>query len=578
MSSDCPFIYFLVEEQHLPEDVSGKYYCIGKQESGGDYVDNTLVFENGDYRVWIGETGGISYLLLTRSDDFRDANADCYYKELTYHDENDPSTWTTEGGEIWDGFGDWSEYVIEIKRKDLDPQHRFDVSVVKYIYDYGEVVSFEETTDIDIHGYYYNIGALEEDNQYKGVVDVFQRPDKEYSIWYYENAGEKHVILSKTNNLGNLYQNSDFFISPFAHYEWTENPEEWPVYPERYWPGLGDWDGYGAKVIYEEKEVTTTTTTTTTPEPHIEPSEDMLYVAFGGALNYTEVDKVFYNDSPSYYAPGYNESYPIDIEVPFLNGSYGADQIYILIGKMGTEELETIIDIGNIEIDIKDSTTGELIDFKLVENNHYNSEYYYENWDDENFSPLILVINNNKSLIDPNYRHRLLDCFVKNKEDNSFIKFSITIQDQNKTFHYISVDKANIRKRNIFSAQGKEGIININNLNDTYVLISPFAFINEVKKGSDFDFSYPLNSFFYRIQQIGSKEGFKFIVNNYSHLFILDNITLMNVPGYRPVGLLLIDKYLHTKAVKIKEPCYIDVKVIGDISKIEELFRINFRV
>jgi len=69
-----------------------------------------------------------------------------------------------------------------------------------------------------------------------------------------------------------------------------------------------------------------------------------------------------------------------------------------------------------------------------------------------------------------------------------------------------------------------------------------------------------------------------FSIESYSHSFVIDNVSLFNIPFYRKSCVLIIDKYLHTEMTSVSDPVYINIKVIGVVSDIAETFRLTFTV
>ena len=292
----------------------------------------------------------------------------------------------------------------------------------------------------------------------------------------------------------------------------------------------------------------------------------MLQVSLGGYKNIRE-NQLVYDDNPVYYEPGFNIMSPLEIEVP------EADQIYTLIRKRtnGAGTVFGAITASELTIEVKDVTTGESIPATITSNTYNTS------WNPES-QVKIGLITNCIDVNNPTTRVRVLDCFIKDTTINDFINFRLLVSDSNKSFYYIAVDSSNINNRSVFSAFGKEAHLNINEDSDIYLLFSPFAYLKEVTKKEKTDFSYPLNSIFYQRQGVYSKEDFDFSIYNYSSSQIIDNISLVNVPYYKKAAVLLIDNHLYDSLLdtSLNQSSYISIKVVGVLSGIEEIFRVNF--
>jgi len=296
----------------------------------------------------------------------------------------------------------------------------------------------------------------------------------------------------------------------------------------------------------------------------------MFQVALGGYRNTPEKETI-YDDSPVYYEPGYNFMSPLEMGAP------PADQLYILLRKREnstTDNYSSII-IADLNIRVTDPTTNENIPAHF-ENNVTTSTIYYDKWntDPSNFIPVILVINNSINVESPIERVRVLTCTITDNNDvNCFISFRIIVEDENKIFYYIPIEIENLNSRYKFSANGREGIVNVSTNSDVYVLFSPFAYLKEVGSNNS-DFSYPLNTIYYYREKTYNNEGFSFSIDRYSHDFIIDNCSLLNIPNYTKAAVLLIDKHMYTEMLLIATPVYVDIKVITVLSEMEDIFRV----
>lgn len=297
----------------------------------------------------------------------------------------------------------------------------------------------------------------------------------------------------------------------------------------------------------------------------------MIQVALGGYTDSAN-EQTVYDDNPVYYEPGFTMMSPLEMGVP------AADQIYILVRQRSGTGLNSFstLTTSDLSVTVTDATTDESIPAHF-ESFSSTSTIYHPEWDTDpsEFTPLILVINNSINVDAPIERVRVLTCSIINDyNSSSFLKFRIIIEDENKLFHYLPIQIENLKDRYKFTAVGIEGLINISSNSDSYVLFSPFAYLREVSDEKKADFSYPLESIFYEREKTYNEEGFEYSIQEYSHDFLQDNSSLINVPNYQKAGVLLIDKYVYRDMLSITDPVYIDIKVIGILSEIEETFRI----
>jgi len=131
-----------------------------------------------------------------------------------------------------------------------------------------------------------------------------------------------------------------------------------------------------------------------------------------------------------------------------------------------------------------------------------------------------------------------------------------------------------ISDRKTFSYVGRQSYLNIDGKGDVYVLLSPYAYIKETSKESA-DFSYPLDSIYYKLQNGSNQEGFSYNISSVSHDFVSNNVSISSVPQYRKTGLLLIDKYLYTTMSGVSDSIFLNVQTVGDYSEILDTFKIN---
>jgi len=70
-------------------------------------------------------------------------------------------------------------------------------------------------------------------------------------------------------------------------------------------------------------------------------------------------------------------------------------------------------------------------------------------------------------------------------------------------------------------------------------------------------------------------EDFIFTLSAVSHSFITNNVSLLNVPGYKKVGLILIDNAIYNNIKELKRSINFTVSVVGELSGIEDTFTVN---
>ena len=292
----------------------------------------------------------------------------------------------------------------------------------------------------------------------------------------------------------------------------------------------------------------------------------MLQIAFGGY--YLVEDGIAqFIEFPSYYEPGFNVMTPLEIQ------GNTSDYFYLLLRKRNNAKgtaFDTITP-ANISTIIKDASTGDTILSNLSTNS------IYVGWDDNpsDVSPLVLKVVNAIDLASPVVRVRTIDCYIKDTTDNDFIDFRVLIGNTDRYFHYISVGVNTIASRNTYTIAGREAYVRVSNSTDHYVLFSPYAYLTETTKALS-DFSYPLNSIFYKRQKTYNNEDYSFSIASYSHSFVPDMISVMNVPSYGKAAVILIDAMMYTHLMEGGENASVDISVGGELSGIFDTFTINF--
>ncbi|MFW6026943.1 MAG: hypothetical protein ACOCRX_11455, partial [Candidatus Woesearchaeota archaeon] len=250
----------------------------------------------------------------------------------------------------------------------------------------------------------------------------------------------------------------------------------------------------------------------------------MLQVAFKGYYN-LEDDIQTMNDDPVFYEPGFNRMFPIEFE------SEKADKLIFLLKKRtnNTSTSFESIDATDYAIRIKDITTGENLEGNI---NGSGSEELHIN------------IDSNKDMFNFSRRIKAIECEIKENNTNDYILFRTYVQDDNKVMGYLPVPERKISKRNLNSYFTKDIYLKLNDKNSYYVILSPFQKFKEVDKGEE-NFSYPIDTIFYKRNRSYNEEGYEYEISKYSHNFLKNVISLVNIPEYEKVVILLIDKYIY---------------------------------
>lgn len=292
----------------------------------------------------------------------------------------------------------------------------------------------------------------------------------------------------------------------------------------------------------------------------------MYQVALGGYYLASTSTTVL-NDIPVYYEPGYNIMYPLEFEIP------KCDIFYILIRKRsnsGAPVYETLTTSG-ISADIIDTTNGENISARLT------TVLSNDVWDDDpTFTPIQLTVENNQIIGSVSARVVSIDAFISDNSDNTFIKFRSSVSDSGRFFYFMPLYTSRLGDRYKNTAVGTESYFFIDASSDSYLLFSPYSFFSEVDKGSEgISFSYPLGAIFYKRQKSYNDEDFDFSISSYSHSFIPENISLINIPGYRKVAALHVDVNMHSELSKISTNAFVVIESVGTLSGTTDTFRIN---
>jgi len=276
---------------------------------------------------------------------------------------------------------------------------------------------------------------------------------------------------------------------------------------------------------------------------------DMLLQLTGG-----DVTDTF---SELYYEPGFNIMSPLEFEFP------RCDRLSLKLKKRANEDGSSFSNINSTDMSLTviDPTNGRSIPYTLS---------------DEEDDQLLLTIINALTLNDPVVRARSIDVYIKDTTDDDFIIFRILVNDQHKYFHYIFISSNRMTDRNFLSAQGRDIYVTVNASSNYYLLFSPYAYLKE-STSSEANFSYPLNTIFYKRQDSYNNEDYSFSMSSYSHTFVNNTVSIMNVPSYSKVGVLLVDNKLYKDIIEMGVNPYVEIAVVGEISGISDIFKVNFK-
>ena len=295
----------------------------------------------------------------------------------------------------------------------------------------------------------------------------------------------------------------------------------------------------------------------------------MLQVAFGG-YTLIEDSSTEYTDNLSFYEPGFNIMFPLELSVP------KSDSIFILIRKRDSDGIsyDNNLVSTHISVTAKDATNGE----ELIV---FTSDSDRDQWNDDPSSntPVLLEIRNQISVQDPAIlRVRVIDIKVQDTRDNSFISFRIIVEEDPTDLHfnYIPVSRITYVDRNTFTAASRQIYMTLRSDSDAYIIVSPYAWLAETTKELS-DFSYPPDTSYYKREDTFNSEDFTFSLQSWSNSFVEDNVSVINIPGYKKACLILIDNAIYDSIKSIQRSINFTVSVVGELSGIEDEFIVNLR-
>ncbi len=269
-------------------------------------------------------------------------------------------------------------------------------------------------------------------------------------------------------------------------------------------------------------------------------------------------EQVTTSSDEGWYEPGFNIMTPLELEFPV------SDQIVLSIRKRANAAGTTFsgISTNTVSATVVDPTNGQDVPYTLVV---------------ADATHITLTVTNALVMVDPVVRVRVMDIHIKDSTDDDFLTFRVLVNDLNKSLHYILVESNDMNQRVSNSAQGRSIYLSIKGSSDHYLLFSPYAFIKEDRL-DEADFSYPLNTIFYKRQDSYNDEDYSFSIVSYSHTFMRDVVSVMNVPSYHKAGVLLIDNRIYKDITENRTNPYVYIGVDGELSGISDTFRINFKI
>ena len=257
-----------------------------------------------------------------------------------------------------------------------------------------------------------------------------------------------------------------------------------------------------------------------------------------------------------WYEPGFNIMTPLELEFPI------SDQLVLRIRKRADATGSTFSSINTVSATVIDPTNGQAVPFSVA------------NLDSTHIT---LTITNSLVMVDPVVRVRAMDVLVKDSSDNDFLTFRVLVDDQNKPLHYIFVESNNMNQRISSSVQGRSAYLSVKAGSDHYLLFSPYSSLKETTLEKA-NFSYPLNTIFYKRQDSYNNEDYSFSISVYSNTFMRDVVSVMNIPSYDKAGVLLVDRKIYKDIIENGVNPYVEINVVGQLSGVSDTFRINFTI
>lgn len=297
----------------------------------------------------------------------------------------------------------------------------------------------------------------------------------------------------------------------------------------------------------------------------------MLQVAYGGRKLSTDY---YFNSNFTYGEPGFILMEPLSLS------SDEADYIYLLFRKR-TDNTGVNFDSifpEDFEVTATDETSGESLSSYIYEPNEINTD-----WDSGNVSVgydyLVCSIQSELSPSSPVKKIQVMSCYLKDKNDGSFIRFRIVMDVQKYGINYLKVDTKSMDKRNPATSYASEIYSKLNPKSSSYIIISPEDYISETDSRAEADFSYPVDTIFYRSYGGFNKEEYDFSISSYYPSFVGDYISVMNIPNFGRACVLLIDRGLYSEISSISSSTltiYATINVVGKRSEAQNNYIVKF--
>ena len=229
-----------------------------------------------------------------------------------------------------------------------------------------------------------------------------------------------------------------------------------------------------------------------------------------------------------------------------------------------------ILNYQSYDLSVTDSITGATINSTFSYNDATASNYQ-SGWETES-TRIVITIDNTPIIEKASTRIRLMDCLLLDKISNDFIRFRIAVEDSGKLFHYIALDHANIKDRETSSSGVRITSVNVNVKGDTHIILSPFSSFRESTNDIS-DFSYPLETVYYKRQSVYNNEDF-YCDFQCSDPEITPYLSIIPVYKYHKVWVLIITRHIADYMSTLTQVPFIDVTASGIISEITDTLRI----
>lgn len=285
----------------------------------------------------------------------------------------------------------------------------------------------------------------------------------------------------------------------------------------------------------------------------------MLQVALVGYKTYSSSSVTYYDQPWSFYEPGYNILYPIEFSVGDV------DYVYLHIRNRSNATYSSI-DVNGMILSAYDATSGESLTSELYELYSATSDY-------SNGGALALITLNSGSSTLIN-KSRVVECFVSDTDLQDFLFFRLYVQNNNRGMNILVQDPVKIEDRPTGSTFVSSSIVNLSDYSSLQILLSPYSAFYEYS--TSYDFSYPVDSVYYKLSVANNLEDYSFSISTYSPDFMEDLTSIYTVPYFHKVGCLMVDKYTESQFTGLTQLPYVDVLATGQTSGMTDTIRLYF--